>query len=320
MARGDSVVGRRSREDRLLGHVQHPDRYVESLLESRGEPVALSVWQASQPTQAVVFVPGTAVHPLFYEEFLDALAANGRTVVGLHPQGHGRSPRVSRVLRWDDLVGNAIDATRWAADTFGLPIVLVGSSQGSLVALLAAAAEPSAVQGVIAHNLFDPNDPDAVMVTRFGTAQPVQQLARRVLDAAARITPRAPVRITAYLDPRRVFGAAWTRELFERDPLVLRSYPLRFVADLAGVDTRSLYDGSLAVPVTVLAARGDPLFPLAGIEAVAHRLVASSVDLVVLDTDCHLVLNEAVDLAVPVVLEALQRMSATAGSASGAAR
>lgn len=97
----------------------------------------------------------------------------------------------------------------------------------------------------------------------------------------------------------------WTRELFELDPLSLRSYPLRFMADLAAVDTRSLYDGSLSTPVTVLASRDDPLFPLRGIRSVADRLVAPSVDLVVLDTDCHLVLNEALELALPAVLDAL---------------
>jgi hypothetical protein len=28
-------------------------------------------------------------HPLFYEEFLDALNRSGLTVVGLHPAAHG---------------------------------------------------------------------------------------------------------------------------------------------------------------------------------------------------------------------------------------
>jgi len=297
--------------------VQHPDRYRERLLLSGGAPIALSVWQAAEPSQVVVFVPGTGVHPLFYEEFLDALATSGRGVVGVHPRGHGKSPRVPGGLRWDDLVANTVDACTWVAETFGLPTVLIGSSQGSLVALLAAAAG-APVRGVIAHNVFDPNQPDAAMVTRFGAVGGAQRLARRLLSAAADLAPRLPVPITAYLDPDRVFGSTWTRELFDVDPLARHAYPLRFLADLVTVDTSRLYDGSLAVPVVVLAARDDPLFPLPGIQAVADRLQAPSVDLVVLDTDCHLVLNEALDLALPAVVAALDRMPTTAAADQGA--
>jgi alpha-beta hydrolase superfamily lysophospholipase len=288
----------------MLGHVQHPQHYRETIIPTSGAPIALSVWDAGAASATVVFVPGTGVHPLFYEEFLDALWGSGYTVVGVHPQGHGKSPRVPRPLRWANLVDNAVDACAWAVDQRAARVVLLGSSQGGLVALLAAAAG-APVTGVIAHNVFDPNDPDAVMVTRLGAARAAQRPSRRLLAAAAAVAPRVPVPITAYLDPERVFGTPWTRELFELDPLSLRSYPLRFLADMVTADTTSLYDGSLTVPVVVLAARRDPLFPLVGIQAVTRRLVAPSVELVVLDTACHLILNEALDLSVPAVLQAL---------------
>lgn len=296
--------------------MQHAECYREILIPSRGAPIALSVWDADAAAATVVFVPGTGVHPLYYEEVLDALWQSGYTVVGVHPQGHGKSPRVRRVLRWHDIVGNAIEACTWAGEEIRAPVVLLGSSQGGLVALLAA-ADGAPVAGVIAHNVFDPNDPDAVMVTRFGAARSAQRPVQRLLAAAAALAPAVPVPITAYLDPERVFGTAWTRELFELDPLALRSYPLRFLADLVTVDTRALYDGSLTVPVVVLAARGDPLFPLAGIQSVAGRLAAPSVELVVIDTDCHLILNEALDLSVPATLGALRGILGQAQGPAG---
>jgi alpha-beta hydrolase superfamily lysophospholipase len=80
---------------------------------------------------------------------------------------------------------------------------------------------------------------------------------------------------------------------------MLQAHPLRFVADLMTADTRSLHDGSLRVPVTVLASSGDPLLPLPDIEATTQRLAAPRVDLVVVDADCHLILNEAHDVSVP---------------------
>lgn len=309
----------RTRTERLLGHVEHPQRYREHLVSSGGGPMALSVWTAAEARGAVVFVPGTAVHPLFYEEFLDGLCAGGCSVVGVHPRGHGKSPRVPGPVRWSDVVANCVDAVTWTALEVGGPVVLVGSSQGSLAALLAAAAGAPAC-GVLVHNVFDPSAESTAEVTRYGWADRVHRAAHAALRGGARVLPNLPVPITAYLEPDRVFGAAWTRELFELDPLSLRAYPLRFLADLVTADTRGLYDGSIRVPVVVLAARGDPLFPLAGQQALATRLSAPSVELRVLDVDCHLVLNEALDLALPVAAEVVGTfLAATEGSRAPAA-
>jgi alpha-beta hydrolase superfamily lysophospholipase len=281
--------------------------------------MALSVWTAPDQRGAVVFIPGTAVHPLFYEEFLDGLCTAGFSVVGVHLRGHGKSPRVRGPLRWTDVVANCVDAVTWTALEIGGPVVLMGSSQGSLAALLAAAAGAPA-RGVLVHNVFDPTAHETAEVTRFGWAEGVHRAAHAALRGSARVLPNLPVPITAYLEPDRVFGAAWTRELFELDPLSLRTYPLRFLADLVTADTRGLYDGTIRVPVVVMAARGDPLFPLAGQRARAARLSAPSVELKVLPVDCHLVLNEALDLALPAAVSAIDRLlSPVEGSHAAAA-
>lgn len=303
-----AMASARTREARLLGRVQHPRVYDEVLIESCGVPIALSVWRPAEPRVAVAFVPGTGVHPLFYEEFLDGLSGAGCGVVGVHPQAHGKSPRVRRILRWSDVVHNAVDASRWARTAFGCPVVMIGSSQGALVALIAAASD-APVTGVVAHNVFDPADPSVIAVTRLGALDSGQRGLRRMLAAAAALAPRLPVPITAYLDPSRVFGTAWTKELFELDPLSRPTYPLRFLADLVAVDSSPLYDGRLRVPVVVLTANADPLFPLRSTQDLARRLVAPSVRLVLLDTDRHLILNESLDLALPAVLSAVDDMS-----------
>lgn len=313
----------RSPEARLLGHVQHPERYREVLIESAGAPVALSVWEpageAEAPSGTVVFVPGTAVHPLFYEEFLDGLSGAGWAVVGVHPEGHGKSPRVRRPLRLASLVRNARDAVAWAGVHSPGPVVVMGSSQGSLVALLAAGEADAwgggAVVGVLAHNVFDPGGVEGARITRFGALAPLHRAVHTALAAAARLAPNAPVPIAAYLDPRRVFTTEWTRELFALDPLCRATYPLRFLADLVTVDTSALYDGRLRVPVTVLTARRDPLFPLADTRAALEAIRAPAKHLVVLDVACHLVLNEALDDTLPAVLAALDRFTAPAEEA-----
>jgi alpha-beta hydrolase superfamily lysophospholipase len=306
--------------------VQHPDRYSEVLIESAGAPVALSIWEpapraGAAPAGTVVFLPGTAVHPLFYEEFLDGLSVAGWPVVGVHPEGHGKSPRVHRTLRFPSLVRNAHDALAWAASHRRGPLVMVGSSQGALVALLAAADADAhvggGVVGVLAHNVFDPGGVEGARITRLRRLARLHRGMQLALGLAASLAPNTAVPIAAYLDPGRVFTAAWTRELFALDPLCLPSYPVRFLADLITVDTSALYDGRLRVPVTVLTARRDPLFPLADTRATLDRIRAPGKRLVVLDVACHLVLNESLDVALPAVLTALDRLTAHAEETPG---
>lgn len=83
----------RSSTDKLLNKIQHPDRYREVVITSAGTQIVLSVWAGRPDRAAIAFLPRTMTHPLFYEEFLDALNLSGFTIVGIHSQGHGKSPR-----------------------------------------------------------------------------------------------------------------------------------------------------------------------------------------------------------------------------------
>jgi alpha-beta hydrolase superfamily lysophospholipase len=56
-------------------------------------------------------------------------------VVGVHSQGHGLSPRTRAPLPWQALVRNAEDAVAYATERFGGPVVVLGSSQGGMLAI-----------------------------------------------------------------------------------------------------------------------------------------------------------------------------------------
>ncbi len=305
---------------RVLGQVSRPERYAETLIESQGVPIVLSLWRSGTAGEAerrgtVVFVPGTMMHPLFYADALEAVSDAGWHVVGVHPQGHGKSPRVARTLRWATVVANAVDAARATRAHVQGPVLLMGSSQGALVALLAAAdVGPTVTDGVLVHNLFDPARPESVEVTRYPPqAARFHHAVRSALGFAGKLLPGVPVPISAYLRPSQVFGDPASQQWFEEDPLALHSYPLRFVADMVNADTRALRDGSLRVPVTVLATRHDPLFPLAGIEAAYAELRAPRKELVVLDSHRHLIYQEEVEIAVAATLSALDGLCADGG-------
>ena len=300
----------RTDEQRTLNAVQRPEVYREVLIHSGGLPVVLSVWDGQPGAPAVLFLPGTMTHPLFYEEFLDALNRAGLTVVGLHPAGHGKSPRTHRRrLTYRDLVRSAVDALTWVHGEYpASPAVVLGSSQGGVLAL-AVAAESSDASAVFAHNVLDPALPSTLRVTRTPAAlSPAYGPMRRGLGVLGRVAPWMPVPFDAYLDIRRVCPDARVADQFYTDPLGLRSYPLGLLAEVMTTDL----PGPARCPVVVIAADGDPLFDLVYTREVFERIQAPSKQLLILDSDEHLIFTEALD----VVLLALVPLLRAAGAAA----
>ena len=292
----------RSAEEKALNAVQRPEAYREVLIESGGLPIALSVWEGSPTAPAALFLPATMTHPLFYEDFLDGLNRAGHTVVGLHAAAHGKSPRVPCRLNVELLVGNAVDALTWMQSEFpDAPAVVLGSSQGGILAL-AVAARVEGIDRVIAHNILDPDLPATIGLTRvplrFSRAYPGLRYAAHSLS---RLVPNLPVPIGLYLDTRRVTGNPETLRRFYTDPLGRRSYPLGLVAGLLDVDVTL----PVGCPVVVLAASGDPLFPLAYTQEVFEKIDAPAKELMVVDAAEHLIFTEAVELVLPALLAKL---------------
>jgi alpha-beta hydrolase superfamily lysophospholipase len=300
----------RDRDQRLRNEVEHPERYEEVTISSSGVPIVLSVWHGQSGGPVVVFLPGTMTHPLFYEEFCDGLAAQGINVVGVHFEGHGKSPRVGRLLRLESLVTNALDATSWARARFGRSPVVVGSSQGGVLAMIVATRDRE-LAGVVAHNILDPELPDSITVSRFPTfLQGAYHRAMRSLRVLATLLPRLPIRFSVYLDMTRVCREPWTAEQFLMDPLSLRTYPLAFLADLLTADLSGVRDGTIACPIVVVAGRGDPLFSLDYTQKVFARIAAPAKELVVFDTDHHLLFNECLPLVLGRIAELVTRLGA----------
>ena len=91
------------------------------------------------------------------------------------------------------MVANAVDAVDWAADHLDGPVVLLGSSQGGILAMAVAARSPRLAL-VVAHNILDPSLPESLAVSRLpgwlvGAYRPLLATLRLV----ARIAPGLPV-------------------------------------------------------------------------------------------------------------------------------
>jgi alpha-beta hydrolase superfamily lysophospholipase len=297
----------RTHDQRLLNAVQRPEAYAEVVLDSRGVPVVLSVWAGPPAAPVVLFLPGTMTHPLLYEELLDALNRDGLTVVGLHPRAHGKSPRVRSRLTFEAVIGDAEAALAWIRERFPeSPVVVLGSSQGGVLAMAVAARERD-LAAVFAHNVLDPSLPESVGITRAPAgAQRFHAGMHRALHVAARVLPAVPVPYWAYLDMRRVCADPLLAEWFRADPLGRRTYPLGFLTGMLDQDVTR----PACCPVTVIAANGDPLFPLPYIRTVFERIEAPAKELLVVDADLHLIFVEALGSVLPLLLPRLHAVAA----------
>lgn len=290
----------RTHEQRILNAVQRPQAYREVVLDSAAVRIVLSVWDGEPGRPVVVFLPGTMTHPLFYEEFLDALNRSGMTVVGMHPAGHGKSPRLPRrQLTFEAVVSNALDAVAWAqADRPGAPLLVVGSSQGGVLAL-AVAARAAGVTAVFAHNVLDPALPGTLSITRAPAwLAPAYLPLHTALTWLARLAPGLPVPFDVYLEMARVSADPEVADYLHTDPLGLRSYPLRFLSQLLAAGL----PGPARCEVIVVAAAGDPLFSLDYTRQVYERIAAPTKELLILDVAEHLIFNACLDAVLPALI------------------
>ena len=176
-------------------------------------------------------------------------------MVGVHYQGHGKSPRLGSRLGWANLVANAADAVDWAADHLDGPVVLLGSSQGGVLAM-AVAAHSRRLALVAAHNLLDPSLPESLMISRLpgwlvGAYRPLLA----TLRLAARIARSCRCRS----------GRTWTWiGCAAGDPPAVPDRPFGAALLPAGVPGRAVHHGpvgdgygGIGCPVLVIAARGS---------------------------------------------------------------
>jgi alpha-beta hydrolase superfamily lysophospholipase len=278
-------------------------RYSEPEIAAAGAKIRLSVWHAADDAPAVVFLAGTMVHPLFYRDLLEALAHEGFNVVGVHFREHGLSRRDGKLFGLEDLVADARRGVEYARSRFAGPVLVLGSSQGGILALAIAAEDPGLAVAV-AHNVLLPQLPETICVTRFpGWLAAMHRPLRGLLRVGGRLLPRLPVPWWLYLDGRKVFRVPATRARFTSDPLARTSYPLHFIASLF---TATIPDRCRS-PLVLVSATGDPLFPLEYERRVFDRITAPEKELLVLSLDHHLILNDCLPDVLPRLLETLHK-------------
>lgn len=231
----------------------------EVIIISGGLPICLSVWKRHPTACTAVFYPSTMASPLLHRHFLHKLWCMGLNVVGVHPVGHGHSPRHGDTFVFGDLLRNGMDAVTWTLEHMEGPVVVTGHSQGGILTLAHAAVDARIAAAFPLCTLL-PQHPEAGHVTRFHTVLRHRERLKTILRVGAHLLPRFPVLIPFYLDYSRI--TAGSRRPERPWGYMRMHYPLRFVSSLFHTDLSAVCTpGHIRCPVVLMVARDDALFP-----------------------------------------------------------
>ncbi len=281
--------------------------YYETFISSIDTEICLSIYELDKNKPVVVFLPGTMVSPLFYDEFLLKLAEKGFNLVGVHFVSHGRSFK-KELFSFEDMKQNVKDTITYVLKNFNDKIILMGSSQGGILAI-AVSAEDDGIKAVFPHNILLPSLPDSIEITRFPNfLKYFYKSIINVIKWSGRVFPGLQLPMTFYLSFDRVTKSEKIKEDFYNDDYSLKFYPLYFLASLFGADMTKITDGSIKCPVVVIASSKDPLFSFEYTKKVYELIKAPEKEILVFDEPYHLIFNECIDDVLDPIAEKLKEV------------
>lgn len=285
-----------------------PVNYYETFISSIDTKICLSIYKQDKNKPVVVFLPGTMVSPLFYDEFLLKIAENGFNVVGVHFVSHGKSPKDKKVFSFEDMKQNVKDAITYVLTNFNNQTILMGSSQGGILAI-AVAGEDNRIKAVFPHNILLPSLPESIEITRFPHI--LKYSYKSVVNFIkwnGKIFPGLQLPMTFYLSLNRVTESRKIKEDIYKDDSILKTYPLYFLSSLFGADITKITDGSIKCPVVVIASIKDPLFSFSYTKKVYELIKAPEKEMVVFDEPYHLIFNECIENILDPIVEKLKEV------------
>ena len=279
------------------------DSFKEAYIEANGVRLHLDVFSAGKDAPTLVFIPGTSVYAKFYIEFMYKMYLQGFNVVGFDPRGHGLSSGLRGDYTINEIVDDTLAVVQYARKHFSGQVAIAGSSQGGMVAFYAAARDDS-IAAAVCHNIADLNGKDNLILSQLRPPRFMVPLA----GFMANVYKSYAVPVFLYLDLTKEKSKTGVdaKTLIKSNPLCVKWITIRALGSLMRTDLAKPVE-KITVPVMVVHADQDSIFPQAYVEEIYDHLTCKKKYLLFRDTQ-HLVMNNNVDEVVPPVAQWLKEI------------
>lgn len=268
----------------------------ETYINANGYRLHLNIGSVGMNAPILVFVPGTTAYAQVYAQFLYAMYKRGFNVIGFDPRGHGQSSGPRGDYTMNGLVEDTLAVVKYARSRFGGKIVIAGSSQGGMAAFYAAARDDS-ITAAVCHNIADLNGKDNIILSLIRPPQFLLPIAAFFMNLYGSYS----IPISLYLDltKEKFPDGTDAATLIQHDPLAVSWITFRALNSLLRTDPAKPVE-KITVPVMLIHAGKDNIFPQAYVEGIFNRLTCKKKYLLLKNTE-HLVMTNNVDEIVPPV-------------------
>ncbi len=268
----------------------------QTYIDANGYRLHLIVAVAGKGAPSLVCIPGTTAYAQVYAQFGYDMYKQGFNLIGFDPRGHGQSSGPRGDYTINGLVDDTLAVVKYARKRFGGKVALAGSSQGGMVAFYAAARDDS-LNAVVCHNIADLNGKDNLVLSTIRPPRFLVPAARFLMNLYAGYS----IPVSLYLDLKKEKFPDGTdaATLLKTDPLAVSWVTFRALNSLLRTDLAKPVE-QINVPVMLIHAGNDNIFPQAYVEGIYNRLTCRKQYLLLKDTE-HLVMTNNVGEVVPPV-------------------
>jgi alpha-beta hydrolase superfamily lysophospholipase len=266
----------------------------ETYITAYGNRLHLIIAAAGKNAPTLVFIPGTTAYAQVYAQFGYDMYKEGFNVIGFDPRGHGLSsgPRGNYTI--NELVDDTLAVVKYARERFGEKVALAGSSQGGIVAFYAAAKDDS-ITAVVCHNIADLNGKDNLVLSQIRPPQFLVPLCAFFMNLYGNYS--FPISLYLDLSKEKFSDGTDAATLIKRDPLAVSWITFRALNSLMHTDLSKPVE-TISVPVMLIHAGKDNIFPQAYVEDIYNRLTCRKKYLLLENAE-HLVMTNNVPEIVP---------------------
>jgi alpha-beta hydrolase superfamily lysophospholipase len=240
-------------------------------------------WKPEAPRAMLLFVHGLGEHSGRYQNPIAYFVARRFACYALDCRAHGRSGGTPvHIDCFEEFVADVRTIAAWMREEHpGLPLFLVGHSQGGLIVVACALWHPLGLAGLIVSSPFLGLHPE----TRPG---PLLHHAARILS---RIHPR--LRLPNNLDPRKLSRDPTVVAAYAADPLVSHQVSVRWFTEVLRIQKRvHAGAGELGLPALVMVSGADRVVDSEATRRFAARAPAHLTEFLRWDGLYHEMFNE----------------------------